>query len=110
MGGPGASSCPSARPECSPHRQARIRTLSQENKPPPPPSQQPFRPPTPEELERSRIWQCIRQAYASVERLRERGLLSEVTPEQIERIRRAQPGDDSPVTKLARQVHQQVRE
>jgi len=80
-----------------------------EPKPPRPSSQQPFRPPTSEELERSPNWQRIKQTYAAVERLRERSLLPEFTPQQIERIRRAQPGDDSISAKLTRQVHEQLR-
>jgi hypothetical protein len=110
MRGPGASSgCPSARPECSPHRQARIRTLSEENKPPRPSPQQPFRLPSPEELERSRIWQCIKEAYAKAERLKELGLLPQFSPEMIERMRRLQPAEDSPATELARHLAESAR-
>jgi hypothetical protein len=87
----------------------RRRRMSDENKPPPPPPQ-PFRFRSPEELERSLVWQAIKRAYATAERLRERGLLPEFSPEMIEQLRQVQPADDSPVTELARRVHELARE
>jgi hypothetical protein len=81
-----------------------------ENKPPRSRPQPPFRFRSPEELERSPIWQAIKKAYATAERMRERGLLPEFSPEMIERLRQAQPAEDSLVTELVRRAQELVRE
>src|SRR5262245_42728386 len=87
----------------------RRRRMSDENKPPPPPPQPLFRFRSPEELERSPVWQAKR-AYATAERMRERGLLPEFPPEMIERLRQAQPSEDSLVTELVRRAQELARE
>jgi len=84
--------------------------MSDENKPPRSSPQPLFRFRSPEELERSPVWQAIKKAYATAERMRERGLLPEFSPEMIERLRQGQPAEDSFVTELVRRAQELARE
>ena len=73
----------------------------------PPRGPQPFNRPFAERLDQSPNWRRIRQAHEAIERLRERGLPPQITPEGRDRLKQNQPRDDLRAVKSTRQLAEQ---